>query len=77
MDTGQINCFNNSEIITCPQQGESFYGQDANYQSNQPSYIDNGDGTITDMVTGLMWQEAFTRSDFGDAQYIFIPELDI
>ncbi|MHC4434999.1 MAG: Lcl C-terminal domain-containing protein, partial [Planctomycetota bacterium] len=34
-----------------------FYGQDAHYAGPQPSYQDNGDGTITDLVTGLMWQK--------------------
>lgn len=30
-------------------------GQDAHYSINPPSYEDNGDGTISDLVTGLMW----------------------
>ncbi len=33
----------------------SYKGQDAHYLGNAPSYKDNGDGTITDQVTGLMW----------------------
>jgi hypothetical protein len=37
--------------------GEPFFGQDAQYQGNSPSYRDNGDGTITDLVTRLMWQK--------------------
>ncbi len=32
-------------------------GEDADFQINPPSLIDNGDGTITDNVTGLMWQK--------------------
>ena len=35
----------------------AFYGQDAQYSGNQPSYTDNGNGTITDNVTGLIWQQ--------------------
>ncbi len=57
VDTGQINCFNNSEKITCPAQGQPFYGQDAQLVGAQPSYTDNGDETITDLNTGLMWQK--------------------
>ena len=34
-----------------------FFGQDAQYQGNQPAYRDNADGTVTDLVTGLMWQK--------------------
>ena len=33
------------------------FGEDADYTVNSPSYTDNGDGTITDDVTGLMWQK--------------------
>jgi len=57
-DTGQTKCYNNTAEITCPSPGEAFYGQDAQYVGLQPSYQDNGDGTITDLVTGLMWQQA-------------------
>lgn len=32
-------------------------GDDGTYLSTAPSYSDNGDGTITDKVTGLMWQK--------------------
>jgi len=54
-DTGQTKCYNNTRQISCPHAGGSFYGQDGNYQSAQPKYTDNGDGTVTDLVTGLMW----------------------
>ncbi|MCX6953984.1 MAG: DUF1566 domain-containing protein, partial [Verrucomicrobia bacterium] len=32
-------------------------GEDADYTINPPSYTDNGNGTITDNVTGLTWQK--------------------
>jgi hypothetical protein len=32
-------------------------GEDADYTINPPSYTDNDNGTITDNVTGLMWQK--------------------
>lgn len=57
VDTGQEKCYDNSREITCPQLGEVFYGQDAQYQGVQPVYQDNGDGTATDLNTGLMWQK--------------------
>lgn len=48
--------------------GDAFYGQDANYIKNAPSYTDNGDGTITDNVTGLMWQKDMgQKMSFADA----------
>jgi hypothetical protein len=57
-DTGQNKCYDNTQEIPCPTSGEAFYGQDAQYQSPQPAYTDNGDGTVTDVNTGLMWQKA-------------------
>ncbi len=57
VDTNQTTFFSNDAIIDAPAEGEAFYGQDASYTGNAPSYTDNGDGTITDNVTGLMWQQ--------------------
>lgn len=33
------------------------FGEDNDYNINVPSYTNNGNGTITDNVTGLMWQQ--------------------
>jgi len=33
------------------------FGEDSDYTRNAPSLTDNGNGTITDNVTGLMWQK--------------------
>lgn len=57
VDTDVSNFYDNNSIITAPTVGQPFYGQDAQYSGNQPSYTDNGDGTITDNVTGLMWEK--------------------
>ena len=57
VDTGVTDSYNNSEIISAPLEGEDFYGQDGQYTGNQPSYTNNGDGTVTDNITGLMWQQ--------------------
>ncbi len=59
VDSGQVTCYDDTgELVTCPAEGESFYGQDSQYDGNQPSYSYNGDGTVTDNVTGLMWQQS-------------------
>ncbi|MDV7104562.1 DUF1566 domain-containing protein [Vibrio sp. TH_r3] len=47
----------NGNVIDAPELGDTLYGQDAQYQGLQPSYTDNGDGTVTDNNTGLMWQQ--------------------
>lgn len=57
VETGQSKCYDNSNEIVCPGPGEPFYGQDAQYQGFPMAYKDNGDGTITDRNTGLMWQK--------------------
>ena len=57
VDTGQDKTYDNTSEIIPPAEGEAFFGQDAQIDGNQPSYVDNGDGTVTDLVTGLMWQQ--------------------
>lgn len=61
-DTGQTKCYDNSVEIPCPQPGGPFYGQDGNYRGPQPAYRDNGDGTVTDLNTGLMWQQGDSQN---------------
>ncbi len=58
VDTGTIKFYSNDAEIKSPLTSEAFYGQDAHFQINSPSYTDNGDGTITDNVTGLMWEQS-------------------
>jgi hypothetical protein len=67
-DTGQTTCYDNDSEITCPAPGEAFYGQDASYTINPPSYskLDaNGNdlpdsaaswSMVRDDVTGLIWE---------------------
>ncbi|WP_217495323.1 DUF1566 domain-containing protein [Shewanella sp. MEBiC00475] len=57
VDTGQRISYNNNAVILLPDNANTFFGQDANYSTNPPSYSDNNDGTITDNVTGLIWQK--------------------
>ena len=61
VDTRQENYYNNIQEITAPSYGESFYGQDAQFDGYQSSYTDNGDGTVTDVNTNLMWQKAVSE----------------
>jgi len=56
-DTGVTDFYSATARIDEPSVGASFYGQDATYQMNTPSYTDNNDGTVTDHVTSLMWQQ--------------------
>jgi len=67
-DTGQTKCYDDTEEITCPQPGEDFYGQDAQYPCNPQSYTKLGYGgvelddaatswsMVKDNMTGLIWE---------------------
>ena len=66
--TGQTTCWDAAgNVIPC-----AGTGQDGELQKGLPlAYVDNGDGTITDVNTGLMWEK---KSDDGsihdkDTQY--------
>ncbi len=61
VDTGQALTYDNANALSIePSVGSSFFGQDAQIDGNQPSYQDNGDGTVTDLVTGLTWQQGYS-----------------
>lgn len=66
VDTNQGLCYDNTGVIDCPGEGETFYGQDAQYSGTAASYTDNGDGTITDNVTGLVWRQDTDTDGDGD-----------
>ncbi|MBI5675484.1 MAG: hypothetical protein HZC48_06640 [Nitrospirae bacterium] len=54
-DTGQTKCYRGVDPydeIPC-----AGTGQDGEYNINPLSYTDNGNGTVTDNNTGLMWQK--------------------
>ncbi|MCT8986338.1 Lcl C-terminal domain-containing protein [Shewanella phaeophyticola] len=58
IDTQQDACFDNDgTVMTCPLEGHALYGQDAQYKGIAASYTDNGDKTVTDNNTGMMWQK--------------------
>ena len=58
-DTGQTKCYDVSGIeITCPAVGQPLHGQDAQYQGPARSYQDNGNQTVTDNNTGLVWMKS-------------------
>lgn len=57
VDTGQAICYDTAAPIACPNTGAPWSGQDAPYTGNPPAYRDNGEGTVTDLNTGLVWQQ--------------------
>ena len=67
VDTSQVSCYSNNAEIEFPKTGAAFFGQDAQYIGNEPAYKDNGDGTVTDLNTGLMWRN--DPCQFVEGQY--------
>lgn len=73
VDTEVDTYYTSLAITSTLSQTDAFFGQDATYTGNKPSYTNNNDGTITDNVTGLMWEqdmgekltfdEAFNKAD--------------
>ncbi len=54
--SGQTQCEDGGAMVPCP--GDPAGGQDGDTQYGRPlEYTDNGDGTVTDEVTGLMWEK--------------------
>ncbi len=64
--TGQTTCYDEDGAeIACPAEGESLYGQDAQFTEGAPmSFTDHGDGTVTDNTTGLTWQQVPSSDGF-------------
>ena len=57
VDTGQVRSYDNRAETKFPPPGSAFSGQDSGYAGRKASYKDHGDGTVTDLNTGLMWQK--------------------
>ena len=58
-DTGQTKCYD-AAGAELPCDSATCRGQDGSYATGCPSegrFVDNGDGTVTDNCTGLMWQK--------------------
>ncbi len=70
VDTMQDSCYDvTGDEISCPAEGEPLYGQDVQHPRLAASNTDNGDGTVRDAITGLLWQQTpeFDRKQYADA----------
>ena len=72
VDTNQSGYYGlRGGTLATPQENDPMRLQDAGHTRNAPSYRDNGDGTISDLVTGLSWQKSPDRGakqTYADAQ---------
>jgi hypothetical protein len=78
VDTGQIRCYDDAKEIIYPAQEEDFYGQDAQYRGLPFSFKENGDGTVNDLNTGLMWQQVPSSRGFSWKEAVeYCNELEL
>ncbi len=74
-DTGQTKCYRGvSPYAEIPCAGT---GQDGAYNINPMSFTDNGNGTVTDNNTGLMWQKQDDGTDYNWYQATRDYEFDV
>ena len=66
MASGQVDAFDlDGNVVEGLVEGDDLYGQDAHYLKGETmTYQDNGDSTISDLGTGLMWQQIPSTQDF-------------
>jgi len=58
-DSGQKKCYDTGgNDKDCPAAGQPLSGQDAQYQGAPPAYQDNGNQTVTDQNSGLVWMKS-------------------
>jgi len=64
--TGQVNLYDeDGNKVSDLKPTDSLFGQDANYlNGKEMAYLNNGDGTIKDLNTGLLWQEIPVKEGF-------------
>lgn len=62
--TGQTTCYDGAgNVVTCPPHGDPM-ALDGSYSSNPETYTDNGNGTVTDNKTQLIWQKNENPSSY-------------
>lgn len=73
--TGVSLCYGNSGAITCPTNTtDAFYGQ---FHGITPAYQNNGNGTISDLNTGLMWIQSRGTKISWDSAFIMAAQCTI
>ena len=53
------------------------FGEDADYTIHAPYFLVNGDGTLTDTITGLMWQQADGGEMTIESAMIYVDTLTV
>ena len=74
VDTGVFDLFSDKDNLENLEADQDFYGQDGQIMGYQPNYSDKGDGTIEDLVTGLMWQKTMDQKMTLDEAFLYANE---
>jgi hypothetical protein len=74
--TGQYVSYGAEGEIPSPGPHDDYFGQDANNELTKPQYVDNHDGTITDSITGLIWQQRLGIKMTFDQAQLALQELN-
>lgn len=74
--TGVNLFYDTLSVISVPDNSSVFYYQDALFFGQQTKFIDNKDGTITDKLTGLMWQRKLTSKLTIEEANSFLKQLN-
>ncbi len=73
-DTGQVLIYDDYGTIDAVDSA-SYPGQDGSYTTNEMNFTDNNDGTVTDLTTGLMWQQHLGEKMTYEAAVIYAESL--
>lgn len=74
--TGVHLYYDTLSVISEPDSSSVFFDQDAASYSASTLYTDHGDGTITDLVTGLMWTRNATPKSSLEEAHLFLHEMN-
>lgn len=67
-DTGQADRYDDRGTIVHPSRGEPFYGQDADHVAHPMTFKEQGDGTVLDEQTGLIWTKVPVECTYKQAK---------
>lgn len=74
--TGVSAYYDTASVISNPGSQSVFALQDAHSYSASDNFIDHGDGTITDVVTGLMWTKNLTPRQTLEEARVSLSQLN-
>ncbi|MFA7116833.1 MAG: DUF1566 domain-containing protein [Bacteroidales bacterium] len=79
VSTGQTTLYDlDGKELSNLSESDNLYGQDANFlKGSKMSFTDNDDGTITDNVTGLMWQKVPSEDLTYDKAIAYCNDLEL